>query len=122
MPQASNNPIPPAHPQVLILAGLEKAPKEYTFREAVEWHKRAVRWFLQEGRDALPQESAALQESWSHLISGIAERENIPAGFLSYALDLLAQNELAMAASAETEYEQQASTAEAITEALKAEQ
>jgi hypothetical protein len=117
-----NNPLTPTRPQVSAIAGLSKPAREYTFREAVEWHKNIVRKWEEIGLgEASAAEAKILETSWLHLMEGIAEREGIPTTFLSYMFHTLAESELRMAQTAEAEYEAATGELGEATKAMKQE-
>lgn len=51
------------------------------------------------------QEEKQINTSWMHLVNQVAEREGLPAGFLSYMLSTLAQSEMQLAETATKEAE-----------------
>jgi hypothetical protein len=91
----------PIRPEVHALTAFPKEAKTMTLREALEWHKRAVRSLS--GVDVRPMETKELNSRWAYLCNEIAEREGVPTGSLSYYLGELAQAEVNLKETAELE-------------------
>ena len=91
----------PIRSMIHALTEFPKEPAEMTLREALEWHKRAVRTLT--GEVLRPLEHKELNERWVHLIGVLAEREGVPTGSLSYFLGELAQAEMNLADIADAE-------------------
>lgn len=88
------------------MAGLDKPASEFSLREAVEWYKTLIRQVERLELGGLSaQEEQQINTSWMHLVNEVAEREGLPAGFLSYMLATLAQSEIQLADTAMQEAE-----------------
>lgn len=67
----------------------ETPPELWTLRQALEYYKRGMAC-AEKYEPLSPLESRLLDQAWASLVHHIAERENIPAGPLSYFLGELA--------------------------------
>lgn len=105
-------------PEVVAATDFSKKPSEYTLREAVEWFKRCVRLNIAPTK----AETDLLDSRWSVLAQAMADRESVPAGYLSYMLSELGQMELRMgevaSAEAEAAVEEARAAVRAVEEAL----
>ena len=73
-----------------------KEPKTMTLREAVEWYKQVFHSLHPLGApNAL--EMKLVNERWVELVKGVAEREGVPLGMLSYFLGELGNTEIQLA-------------------------
>lgn len=109
----------PVRPLVATLAGLNKEASDYSFREAVEWHKNVVRTFQSKGLgEPSAQEAQQITQSWIALCDAIGKREGIPSSFVSYMLDQLAQSEITLLNTATMQSEQAVAEAEGMKQRL----
>ncbi len=90
----------PIRTSIFVLTELEDEPEDMTLRQALEWFKRAAR--AQVGQLSA-MEFKELNSTWAHLCKGIAKREGVPDGSLSYFLGELAQTELRLTEVVEEE-------------------
>ena len=75
----------------------------YTLREATEWFKRVEAWLETESIVLDELEQKAVSQAWSRICAGIAEREAVPAGYISVVLNDLARAEAKLLRSAQVE-------------------
>lgn len=94
--------VSPVRKVVHQLCKLEKDAGAMTLREAVEWYKKVARAAIGTPTGA---EVEYLNKFWGSLITDIATREGIPAGFLSYVLDEIANQELRLLETVKEETE-----------------
>lgn len=97
---------PPIRTLVHTLVEFPKEPEEMTLREVTEWYKRCVQ-VMQRQEMMSGLESKYINERWALLVAGVAKREGIPAGMLSYFLGELANTELQLVDTATRELEGQ---------------
>lgn len=73
-------------------------PKEVTLRTVTDWYKTQL------GHDSLtPAETEYIDSRWMGLITQLAEKEEVPVGWLSWAVFELAQHELRLVQTAISE-------------------
>lgn len=75
----------------------EVEPEDMTFRQAIEWYKRASRILrgLAESLGPLSHmETSYINQRWVALCGDLAKREGLPVGALSYFLHELAAAEM----------------------------
>ena len=97
----------PIDPALFVATNFEN-PETYTLRAAVEWYKGLIHLSAALGVPTT-LETNLMNDRWGVLCKGIASREGIPAGWVSYMLSELAQTEIRLLETA-TE-EAQAATA-----------
>ncbi len=90
----------PIRGSIHVLTELPDEPEDMTIRQAIEWFKKVVRSI---GGDITPLERKELDATWAYLARGIAKREDIPDGSLSYFMGELAQTEMRLADMAASE-------------------
>jgi hypothetical protein len=91
----------PIRAKVHALVEFPKEPAEMTLREGLEWFKKSVREL--DGEMLRPLEQKYLNERWALLVDGIAKREGVPTGSLSYYLGEMAHAEIGLAEVGEAE-------------------
>lgn len=94
---------PPIRPEIHVAVEFPKDPKDMTLREAVDWYKGLVDLNI---GGITPLESSYVNERWTTLVEGIASREGVPSGYLSYTMYELASTELRLRATALIEAEE----------------
>lgn len=93
----------PIRPIVTAICELSKAPEEYTFREAIEWWKSVAR----NDDIGVPNEleKKKMDKTFVTILEGIGKREGIIPGYMGWFLSEIAQAELKLAQTAESEAE-----------------
>ena len=66
--------------------------EDHTLRDAIEWYKKVLNTMRALGVPT-KMETGYVNQRWVALIAGVAKRERIPAGALSYFLAELAKAE-----------------------------
>lgn len=96
--------MPDTSPMRPILFTITQRMGIVTLRDAVEWYKRV--WLdTRPLGDLMGKELEYINTEWAEVCKQIAESQGVPAGILSYWLDSLASQEIALAKASQEEGE-----------------